>query len=150
MLGMPASPTPPQPQPLLCSSLTSYKTRTIARKHAPHVRRIRHFGGTYAAGRSQGAIDIEEDDGVLDWAGLKRRVDGCGFGHGCGCCVGREVGCGGGFGVSRRRGEVKVDTLQGADVGKMAAGLALTEGSCDDRSRWVCLMLRNNLNEKDI
>lgn len=75
-------------------------------------------GGTYAAGWSQGAIDVEEDDGVLDWAGLKRRVDCCGCGHCCELCWWDWGRCAesGGFGPAERG--VKVDTLQGARVGQ--------------------------------
>lgn len=64
------------------------------------IRRImnRHFArGTYAAGWGQGAIDVEKNDGVLDWAGLEWRINCCCFGHDCGCGVGWDVV--GGFGA---------------------------------------------------
>ena len=77
------------PSSTLCNKKVVYKIGPNDRNMRIRSRnRKRHDfdGGTYAAGWCQGAIDVEEDNGVLDWAGLERRVDGSCFGHGCGLC----------------------------------------------------------------
>lgn len=38
-------------------------------------------GGTYAAGRGKGTINVEKADGVFQGAFCKRRVHACRFGH---------------------------------------------------------------------
>ncbi len=41
-------------------------------------------GGAYSAGRGEGAIDVEEADGILDWAVGQWRVDAASGSHDCG------------------------------------------------------------------